>query len=65
MDLNSPLPPEWKLNLTLDNETRMWKLEGFGPAAMLKHFLVDIDDSVIEHLKVEAEFDSIMASSET
>ena len=48
-------------NLFLDNESRMWRLELQGPAAMLLFFLLDnTENSIIHKLWDEAKFDRLM-----
>ena len=48
-------------NLFLDNETRMWRLELQGPAAMLLFFLLDhTENGIIHKLWDEAKFDRMM-----
>lgn len=55
-----PIPEEWYLELSLDTETRLWTINGCGPAGMLKHLLVDQNNSVADKLEQEATFDAIM-----
>ncbi len=48
-------------NLMLDPETRLWKLELQGPAAMILFFLLDHSESSITNkLWTEAKFDQMM-----
>jgi len=48
-------------NLFLDQETRMWRLELQGPAAMLLFFLLDhTDNGIINKLWSEAKFDRLL-----
>jgi len=48
-------------NLMLDAETRIWKLELQGPAAMILFFLLDHSESSITNkLWTEAKFDQMM-----
>jgi hypothetical protein len=48
-------------NLMLDADTRMWKLELQGPAAMILFFLLDHSESGITNkLWTEAKFDQMM-----
>ena len=56
-----PLDHPFAANLFLDNETRMWRLELQGPAAMLLFFLLDHTESGIIHkLWDEAKFDRLV-----
>ena len=56
-----PLVPPLVANLFLDNETRLWRLELQGPAAMLLFFLLDNTESGIVHkLWEEAKFDRLL-----
>ena len=52
----------WTVELSLDNETRIFELHAVGPASVLKHFLVDSDYSVIDKLEEESEFDRIVCN---
>ena len=48
-------------NLMLDPETRVWKLELQGPAAMILFFILDHSDtSITNKLWTEAKFDQMM-----
>jgi len=48
-------------NLMLDADTRIWKLELQGPAAMILFFLLDHSESSITNkLWTEAKFDQMM-----
>ena len=48
-------------NLFLDNETRLWRLELQGPAAMLLFFLLDnTENSIIHKLWDESKFDRLL-----
>ena len=48
-------------SLSLDQESRTWKLEIIGPAAMLLHFMLDNTESSITHkLWTEAKFDQLI-----
>ena len=48
-------------NLMLDPETRIWKLEFQGPAAMILFFILDHSDtSITNKLWTEAKFDQMM-----
>ncbi len=48
-------------NLMLDPETRMWRLELQGPAAMILFFLLDhSESSITKKLWTEAKFDQMM-----
>jgi len=48
-------------NLMLDPETRIWKLELQGPAAMILFFILDHSDtSITNKLWTEAKFDQMM-----
>ena len=48
-------------NLFLDNDTRLWRLELQGPAAMLLFFLLDnTENGIIHKLWDEAKFDRLM-----
>ena len=52
------LIPPLVANLFLDNETRLWRLELQGPAAMLLFFLLDnTENGIIQKLWDEAKFD--------
>jgi len=56
-----PLDAPFLANLYLDNETRYWRLELQGPAAMLLFFLLDHTESGIVHkLWSEAKFDRLI-----
>ena len=56
-----PLQSPLMANLFLDNETRLWRLELQGPAAMLLFFLLDhTDEGIINKLWNEAKFDRLM-----
>ena len=55
------LQPPLIANLFLDNETRLWRLELQGPAAMLLFFLLDnTDNGIIHKLWDEAKFDRLI-----
>jgi|TARA_R100000306_G_C4362153_1_gene135813 hypothetical protein len=48
-------------NLFLDNDTRLWRLELQGPAAMLLFFLLDSgENGIIQKLWDEAKFDRLV-----
>jgi hypothetical protein len=48
-------------NLMLDADTRIWKLELQGPAAMILFFILDHSESSITNkLWTEAKFDQMM-----
>ena len=48
-------------NLMLDADTRIWKLELQGPAAMILFFILDHSDtSITNKLWTEAKFDQMM-----
>ena len=51
---------QWTVELTLDNESRIWELHAVGPAGFIKHFLADAKVSVVSKLSDEAEFDSLI-----
>ena len=56
-----PLEAPFMANLFLDNETRLWRLELQGPAAMLLFFLLDNTENSITHkLWDEAKFDRLV-----
>ena len=56
-----PLDAPFLANLFLDNETRYWRLELQGPAAMLLFFLLDhTDTGIIHKLWDEAKFDRLI-----
>ena len=56
-----PLDAPFLANLFLDNETRYWRLELQGPAAMLLFFLLDhTDTGIIHKLWEEAKFDRLI-----
>ena len=56
-----PLENPLLANLFLDHETRMWRLELQGPAAMLLLFLIDsTEDGIIQKLWDEAKFDRLI-----
>ena len=56
-----PLDHKFAANLFLDNESRMWRLELQGPAAMLLFFLLDhTENGIIHKLWDEAKFDRMM-----
>ena len=56
-ELDEPLAA----NLMLDADTRMWKLELQGPAAMILFFLLDnSESSITSKLWTEAKFDQLM-----
>lgn len=56
-----PLDHPFAANLFLDNESRMWRLELQGPAAMLLFFLLDhTENGIIHKLWDEAKFDRMM-----
>jgi hypothetical protein len=56
-----PLDAPFAANLFLDNETRNWRLELQGPAAMLLFFLLDhTENGIIHKLWDEAKFDRLM-----
>jgi len=55
------LVPPFAANLFLDSETRLWRLELQGPAAMLLFFLLDNTENGITHkLWDEAKFDRLL-----
>ena len=51
---------QWTVELTLDNESRIWELHAVGPAGFIKHFLTDAKVSVVSKLSDEEEFDSLI-----
>ena len=56
-----PLDAPFAANLFLDNETRNWRLELQGPAAMLLFFLLDhTENGIIHKLWDEAKFDRLI-----
>jgi len=56
-----PLEAPLLANLFLDSETRLWRLELQGPAAMLLFFLLDnTENSIIHKLWDEAKFDRLV-----
>ena len=56
-----PLEAPCMANLFLDNDTRLWRLELQGPAAMLLFFLLDnTEDGIIHKLWDEAKFDRLL-----
>ena len=56
-----PLDAPFLANLFLDNETRYWRLELQGPAAMLLFFLLDhTENGIIHKLWDEAKFDRLI-----
>ena len=56
-----PLEAPLSANLFLDNESRLWRLELQGPAAMLLFFLLDhTEDGIINTLWNEAKFVRLM-----
>ena len=56
-----PLEAPFMANLFLDSETRLWRLELQGPAAMLLFFLLDnTENSIIHKLWDEAKFDRLI-----
>ena len=56
-----PLDAPFLANLYLDNETRYWRLELQGPAAMLLFFLLDhTENGIIHKLWDEAKFDRLI-----
>ena len=56
-----PLEAPFMVNLFLDNDTRLWRLELQGPAAMLLFFLLDnTENSIIHKLWDEAKFDRLV-----
>tara|TARA_B100000131_G_scaffold6695_1_gene6951 strand:+ start:136 stop:396 length:261 start_codon:yes stop_codon:yes gene_type:complete len=60
-DRDCGLEPPLAANLLLDAETRMWRLELQGPAAMILFFLLDnAESSITNKLWNEAKFDQIM-----
>jgi len=61
VDYNSMLSDELVANLLLDADTRQWRLELQGPAAMLLFFLIDpSEQSLAKKLWEEAKFDQLM-----
>ena len=52
--------PQWTVELTLDNESRIWELHAIGSAGFIKHFLIDAKVNVVSKLSDEAEFDSLI-----
>ena len=56
-----PLEAPMMANLFLDNETRLWRLELQGPAAILLFFLLDNTESgITQKLWEEAKFDRLV-----
>jgi hypothetical protein len=56
-----PLDAPFAANLFLDNDTRYWRLELQGPAAMLLFFLLDhTENGIIHKLWDEAKFDRLI-----
>lgn len=56
-----PLDRPFAANLFLDNDTRYWRLELQGPAAMLLFFLLDhTENGIIHKLWDEAKFDRLI-----
>ena len=55
---------QWTVELTLDNESRIWELHAIGPAGLIKHFLTDAKVSVVSKLSDEEEFDSLIPQLE-
>ena len=56
-----PLDAPFLANLFLDNETRYWRLELQGPAAMLLFFLLDhTENGIVHKLWSEAKFDRLI-----
>ena len=51
---------DFKVELVLDNETRIWELKARGPASLIKYFLVEGQFSVIDKLNEEIEFDKLI-----
>tara|TARA_B100000470_G_C19773860_1_gene384344 strand:+ start:420 stop:662 length:243 start_codon:yes stop_codon:yes gene_type:complete len=52
---------QFSANLFLDNESRYWRLELQGPAAMLLFFLLDhTETGIIHKLWDEAKFDRLI-----
>ena len=52
-----PLEAPLMANLFLDNDTRLWRLELQGPAAMLLFFLLDnTENSIIHKLWDDSKF---------
>jgi len=50
----------WTVELELNHSTRVFELRAVGPASMIKHFLVEAENSVLKKLAQEAEFDRIV-----
>ena len=57
------VPEDWGLELHLDPETRVWTMEAKGPACLLKLFLVEMEDNVMQQLNTESTFDEIITES--
>ena len=56
-----PLEAAMMANLFLDSETRLWRLELQGPAAMLLFFLLDnTEEGITQKLWDEAKFDRLV-----
>ena len=56
-----PLEAPMMANLFLDSETRLWRLELQGPAAMLLFFLLDnTEQGITQKLGDEAKFDRLV-----
>ena len=55
---------QWTVELTLDNESRIWELHAIGPAGFIKHFLTDANVSVVSKLSDEQEFYSLIPQLE-
>ena len=56
-----PLEAPMMANLFLDSETRLWRLELQGPAAMLLFFLLDnTEHGITQKLWDEAKFDRLV-----
>ena len=57
----APFAAPFMANLFLDNDTRLWRLELQGPAAMLLFFLLDnTENGIIHKLWDEAKFDRLI-----
>ena len=65
MDEDYDQCPSWKVNLVLDNDTRIFELNAKGPASLIKYFLLDAPQSVLDKLVEEDNFDKLVMQYNT
>jgi len=60
MDEDYDQCPSWKVDLVLDNDTRIFELNAKGPASLITYFLLDAPQSVLDKLVEEDNFDKLV-----